>query len=245
VRGDSALAPRVEVLASDLLDVQSREAVRRRLTTWLAGHLRSRLGPLFQLREAPNLGGTARGLAFTLGESLGSVPRRAVADLVTGLAPAERRALAELGVRLGRWVVFLPALLDASRLRLRALLFSVANAADALPLPTGHTTGPWDGRVPARYYAACGYHPVGPAIWRVDRLERALQALHEQQRAGQAATAAEQALAWGVREDEARALLLASGFTEGQDGRFARRSKGRPPGVAPSPRSRSRAGRHV
>ena len=90
--GEAALAPQVDVLATELLDPPLRERVRRRLAAWLDAHLRAALAALFALREkAP--AGAVRGLAFVLGEGLGAVARRPVAAQVAALSPDERRAL--------------------------------------------------------------------------------------------------------------------------------------------------------
>ncbi len=110
VAGESPLEPQVDVLASDLLDPPLRERVRRRLAAWLGAHLRKALLPLFALREgAPP--GLVRGLAFALVEGLGAVARRSVAQQVAALTPDGRKALARLGVTVGRLSLFLPALL--------------------------------------------------------------------------------------------------------------------------------------
>jgi len=101
VKGDDPLSPRVEASASELLDPPQKEKVRRRLAAWLDAHLRSHLRPLFDLRDAP-LSGAARGLAFTLAQSLGTMRRRRIAQQVAALKPAERRALSRLGVVIGR-----------------------------------------------------------------------------------------------------------------------------------------------
>jgi ATP-dependent RNA helicase SUPV3L1/SUV3 len=92
--GESALTPQVDVLASDLLDPPLRERVRRRLASWLEGHLRAVLPPLFALRDGraarsrararlrarrgprrrrPSLGGPA-GLRPHAGRSQGPLP---------------------------------------------------------------------------------------------------------------------------------------------------------------------------
>ena len=138
--GESALKPAVAPLPSEFLDGRARERLRVRLSAWLHQHLRVELAPLYRIAEAgarADLGGPARGLLFQLVESLGLVPRRAAAAQIRGLAKADRRALAELGLRLGRESVFLPALIDAGSARLRALLHSVhgKRALPALPPP--------------------------------------------------------------------------------------------------------------
>ena len=223
-RGDDALHPRVEALPSELLDPPLRETVRKRLGAWIENHLRSTQSPLFALRDAP-LAGTARGLAFVLTESLGCLPRRAVAELVAGLTPAERHGLARLGVRLGRWTVSLPALQDGHSERLRALLFRVAHDRPDLPLPTRGQVVPCDHHLPAAYCAAYGYHVVGRWAWPVERLERALKILHQRrERAPLALTPELVALADGA-SDALVALVEAAGFARGEDGRYVRRPR--------------------
>ncbi len=122
--GPTALSPGVRPTASDLLDGGQRERLRKRLDLWLKGHIERRLKPLLRLSDA-ELSGPARGIAFQLVESLGTLPRREVAKQIAALTRGERKALAALGVRLGRDSVYLPALGSQRATRLRALLWPV------------------------------------------------------------------------------------------------------------------------
>jgi len=224
VRGDDTLHPRVEVLPSELLDPPLREIVRKRLGTWIERHLRGELAQLFGLREA-SLAGTARGLAFALAEGLGCLSRRAVAELVAGLSPSERRGLGRLGVRLGRWTISLPVLAESPSERLRALLFRVAHDRPELPLPARGPVLPYDHGVPAAYWAACGYHVVGRWAWRVERLEHALQLVHQRAaRAPLALTADLLALTDGAHEPLI-ALIQSAGLVRNEDGTYVRRPR--------------------
>jgi ATP-dependent RNA helicase SUPV3L1/SUV3 len=138
IRGESALKPEVEALASDFLDGRSRERVRARVTDWLRRHLDAELAPLWRLREAaarPDVGGPVRGLLFQMVEAFGLVPRRAAADQVHGLSKADRRGLADLGVRLGNESIFLPALLRSRSARLRGMLWALHGKNALPPLP--------------------------------------------------------------------------------------------------------------
>ena len=134
--GSAPLQPRIEVLASEFLDGRQRERIRRRLAPWLERHLRRKLWPLFRLAEAPLKGG-ARGLAFQIVEALGSLPRRAAKSQLAALSKAERRAFADLGVRLGAASLFLPALLRQRSIELRALLWAVQRGQPAPMAPRG------------------------------------------------------------------------------------------------------------
>jgi ATP-dependent RNA helicase SUPV3L1/SUV3 len=222
--GDSVLAPLVDVFAADLLDAPLREQIRRRLASWVDGHVRGLLAPLFTLREqAP--AGTARGLAFALGESLGTLPRRSVAAQVAALTPDDRRALAQLGVTLGRLSVFLPALLRPEILRLRARLFVARHGGPATPAPDGIPSLPLDASLPSAFYAACGYQPVGSRAVRVDRLDRVAAALARLARAGPFRLPPEIPNLLGVAANEIAAVVAALGYVD-RDGRF---SASRPP----------------
>ena len=180
-RGESALKPGVEPLPSEFLDGRARERLRQRLSAWLRGRLERELEPLFALAAAAQeeaLAGPPRGLVYQLVEALGLLPRRQLAAQIHGLKKADRKALAGLGVRLGRESVYLPALIEPGPARLRALLWAVREnasppavpglGAPALILENG--LGEELCRVLGYRYFACG---EGAAVaLRADVLER-------------------------------------------------------------------------
>jgi ATP-dependent RNA helicase SUPV3L1/SUV3 len=217
--GESALLPQVEVLPSDLLDAPLREQVRRRVATWVERSVKARLGPLLGLRDrAP--AGAVRGLAFALCESLGTVARRAVASQVAALTQDDRRFLARCGVTLGRLSVYLPALLHPDTLRLRARLFVARHGGPGAAAPDGIPSVPLDAALPAAFYAACGYQPVGPKAVRVDRLDRVAASLARLAREGPFALPPETARLLGVAPNELAAVLAGMGYVE-REGRYS------------------------
>ncbi len=223
VAGDGALQPQVDVLASELLDPPLKERVRRRLVGWLESHLRAALPPLFALRDgAP--AGLVRGLAFALVEGLGAVSRRSVAQQVAALTPDDRKALARLGVTVGRLALFLPALQRPEAARLRARLFAVRQARPAEGGPDGAPTVPLDPRQPAAFYLACGYLPAGPRAVRLDRLERAAAVASRLSREGPFVPPRDLAPVLGCPPADLPAILTAIGYVE-RDGRFERRRR--------------------
>ncbi|MGE5147671.1 MAG: helicase-related protein, partial [Candidatus Eiseniibacteriota bacterium] len=169
--GRHPLSPVVDIPRHDQLEAEQREQVRRRLGSWVIAELRRRLGPLVAAQDAM-LSGPARGLVYQLAEALGALPRRQVASLIVALKPADRRALAALGVKLGEHSVFMPALQRPAAMRLRALLWCVHNMQPAtsfeprrgvIAAPTDQLRG---------LAAACGYRPMRGLAIRVDRLEK-------------------------------------------------------------------------
>jgi len=223
VAGESALQPQVEVLASDLLDPPLRERARRRLAGWLESHLRAALLPLFALRDGTPPG-VVRGLAFALVEGLGAVSRRSVAQQVASLTPDERRAVARLGVTVGRLSLFLPALLRPEAARLRARLYAVRQGRPAESGPDGAPSAPNDPRRPPAFYLACGYLPAGPRAVRLDRLERVAAVISRLSREGPFIPPRDLASILGCRPDDVPAVLTAIGYIE-KDGHFERRRR--------------------
>ena len=170
IPGPELLGPRVEPMAGDHLDSALRDRVRRRLEAWIGGRVAGTLAPLIEARDAP-LKGAARGLVYQLCEGLGSLPRRSAADQVAALGRGDRKALRQLGIRIGRESVYIPALLTPDAVAARALLWSVHQARRGPPPPAAASVPVADG-MPAASYEAMGYRVMGPVAIRADTLER-------------------------------------------------------------------------
>ena len=223
VAGESALAPQVDVLASDLLDPPLRERVRRRLACWLDAHLRAALGPLFALRDgAP--AGAARGLAFALAEGLGAVPRRTVARQVAALTPDDRRELSRLGVTIGRLAVFLPAAAAAGgRCGCGPGSSAIREGRPAEAGPDGPPSVPRDPRRPAGLLPRLRLPPRRPAR-RAPRPAgaRGRRRLAPLPRGTVRPPARARRRSSAADRSEVPAVLTAIGYVE-RDGRFERR----------------------
>jgi len=209
--GDSALAPRVELVSVEFLEGAALQMVRRRLQLFVRSTIESGLAPLFRLHAA-ELAAPARGVAFQLSEALGAVPTRAVRPLLATLAPADRKALGRFGVRLGTEWIYVEPLLAPAAVALRALLWSV-HQGTPLPAPL-----PRRGRFSVapesspEFYAAIGYAVLGTRAIRLDRVERLAAAARRLARQGSFAATAELAALAGVKQNELAGLLPALGY---------------------------------
>src|SRR5690625_4478421 len=240
--GDSPLAPRILVRDSEFLDGPARERVRQRAEAWLKRFLNNRLGALYALEQAP-LQGAARGLAFQLAESLGTVARPMVAEQLQALSKEDRRRLAQLKVRIGAQSLYLSGLMTAAAIRLRALLWATFKGTGIAELPEeGATVLQGKLAEDVELCHALGYRRLrygGRALaMRADRLERLAQAAHRRhQKAekGQGFSADEELLALAENEPRVlKAALSSLGFqseTRDDELRFRRRrqQRRRPP----------------
>jgi ATP-dependent RNA helicase SUPV3L1/SUV3 len=235
--GERLLDPQIDPLPTDLLDPPLREKIRRRLADWLARHLNAGLGPLLRLRDVA-LKGAARGLAFVLSESLGSVARGRVAGQVSALTGEERADLSRRGVTLGRHAVFLAALLKPAALRLRRLLWSLAHGH--APDVNGAAVA-LDPAQPPAGYEACGYQPLARMAIRVDVLHRIGVNLARLADRGPFALPPELPTLLGQGREAAEEVVIALGYVRRGDVFAARRKEARRPERPPAAAERRRA----
>jgi ATP-dependent RNA helicase SUPV3L1/SUV3 len=178
--GPEPLRPAVLLLADEQLTGPPRDRVQARLELWLATHVAVQLKPLVDLRDAPDLDGLARGLAFQLVEAFGVLERSQVAEEVKALDQTMRASLRKYGVRFGAYHVFLPALLKPAPSGLIARLWALSHAevdthgaADLNHLSaSGRTSIPVDKAIPKALYRIAGFRVCGERAVRIDILER-------------------------------------------------------------------------
>ena len=176
---DTPLVPRVELMAGEELAGASRESVVAKLEAWSKAHFAAVLSPLVTLRDAEDIEGLGRGIAFRLIENFGSLNREAVAEDVRSLDQAARGQLRKYGVRFGGYSIFMPALLKPAPARALLILWALSRKdvedgfADLPAPPTaGLTSVPADPAAPVGFYDALGFRVSGGRAVRLDMLER-------------------------------------------------------------------------
>ncbi|MDP1965105.1 MAG: helicase-related protein [Reyranella sp.] len=183
------LAPKVEALATDLLDGPAREEVRKRAAAWVETRIRLGLSELMDARATAELPAGARGVVFQLAEGLGVLSRRPIEDQLAQLGEDDRKALARLGVRVGVYSIYFPSMLKPVPIRLRAGLWMIARNRETIPpLPAeGRTSMDLPKDAEREFYATIGYLPLGDHAIRADMVERlaamARQAVRESREA--------------------------------------------------------------
>jgi ATP-dependent RNA helicase SUPV3L1/SUV3 len=168
------LAPKVEALASDLLDGPAREEVRKRAATWVETRIRLGLSELMDAKATAELPPGARGIVFQLCENLGVLPRRPIEQQIAQLNDEDRKMLAKLGVRVGVFSLYFPSMLKPVPIRLRAGLWMIARNRDTIPPlpPEGRTSMDLPQGADRDFYGAIGYLPLGGHAIRADMVER-------------------------------------------------------------------------
>ncbi len=209
-RGSTALRPAVQVLDSEFLDGAARERVRTRLQTWMDGEIQSDLAPLFAAEVMARAHPALRGPLHRLTEALGLIPG---ADPET-LDPAIRQQLRALGVRSGRFALFMPALLKPRAAAMRARLWALHRGVATPELPhAGMVSIPASPSLwPVGFAVAAGWVEAGPILVRLDIAEKIAGELGYQSRRAPVALPAGLASRLAIKADILPVVLRHLGF---------------------------------
>ncbi len=207
--GPSLTRPSVEVIDSEFLDGPQRERIRQRLQAWVDARIARELAPLFA--AVARAGGQAelRGPLHRLLEAGGVVVGSTEADI----APALRGRLKALGVRAGRFALYVPDLLKPRAAQLRAQLWAIHAR-----VPTPVTPNPGLVSIPppegamAPFLSMLGWVEAGPVLLRLDIAERVAAELAYSTRGKPAPVPLELGQRLGVRAEALPAVLRGLGL---------------------------------
>ncbi|RWP34771.1 helicase-related protein [Mesorhizobium sp.] len=177
---DEPLKPRLVLLADEQLTGPARDKVAARAERFVNFQIESLLKPLVDLKNAEQITGIGRGIAFQLVENFGLINRRDIAEEMKSLDQEGRAALRRLGVRFGAYHVFVPALIKPAPAGLVTLLWALQNDGKDKPgfgdvvhaLASGRTSVVIDPTFDKTFYKLAGYRNLGRRAVRVDILER-------------------------------------------------------------------------
>jgi ATP-dependent RNA helicase SUPV3L1/SUV3 len=207
IAGGEPFRPRVRLLG-EVGPEAARERAARRLEAFVAAEAGRRLWPLRRLQDAiagGELRGLARGLAYQLHEAGGLMDRAPVRAEAKALSQVERRTLRALGVKLGAFSIYMPALLKPGARELAQAFIRREGAwrplAGVSRLPEQQPT--------PRLLAAFGLRAVRHLAVPVEQLEDLDEALRAN--AGVLIETVRKTLGWGA--DETQSILRGLGFT--------------------------------
>ena len=161
--------------------------------------------------EPVTLSGAAKGLAFMLFESLGTVSAADCSQQIRSLSETDKPRLARLGLRFGVEAVYLPDMLKPAQIELRALLWNLHNAEPGAfheAPPAGRVTIDAVDGVPDEFWLVVGYRRLGGRVMRVDMVERVAQLVRNAAREGQFKINEDMLSLAGATREQMAAMLL-------------------------------------
>ena len=97
------------------------------LNKWLNNHIDKVLGDLIKLTKHKIENQYLRGLVFQLYENNGVVKRSEVEQIVKSIPTEERRKLWGMGIKIGRYHIYLPKMLKPKAVEFRVGLWKIFN----------------------------------------------------------------------------------------------------------------------
>ena len=201
--------PLIEVLPTEFLDGAQRERIRARLATWIEALVKRDLGAIFTAEEKAAEDNTLRGPAFRLREELGLALGRTDSEI----RPDLRQKLKGIGIRAGRYALYVPEALKPRAMALRAQLWSLLRGIETPKLPSGGLIAvapPADW--PRGFAETMGWLPAGPVLLRLDVAERIAGELGHLTRKAPALLPGDLASRLGIKGENLGPVLDAMGF---------------------------------
>jgi len=121
--GNDYLSPNLELIVDDILEVNQKQKLIDFLNKWLKNKIDTVLKSLVDLKDLKEKNSSVKALAYQLYENNGVLKRENVSNYLKDLEQVERKILRNLGVKFGRYHVFLFKLMKPEAVSLRTLLW--------------------------------------------------------------------------------------------------------------------------
>jgi len=121
--GKDYLNPEINLIIDEMVDAEHKLNFYKFLQNWISKKINYDLKSLTDLKNINNSNVSIRALAFQLYENNGVVKREYVKDFLKKLAQDERKILRDIGVKFGRYHIFLFKLFKPNAVSLRIALW--------------------------------------------------------------------------------------------------------------------------
>ena len=121
--GKDYLEPEVSLIVDDIIETDEQKKLNNYINKWLKTKINFILKSLVDLKSIKETNSSIRALAYQLYENNGVIKREVVSDYLNKLGQDERKILRKLGVKFGRYHIFLYKLLKPEAVMLRILLW--------------------------------------------------------------------------------------------------------------------------
>ncbi len=174
IPGKDYLDPDISLLIDDIIEHDQQKKLKFFLEKWIKEKISSSLKSLIQLKTIKEKNSSIRALAYQLYENNGVVKRKNVLDFIKNLGQDERKILRNLGVKFGRYHIFLYKLLKPEAVLIRTLLWKNYHQKyfDLTPPKFGLNFIENDKYKNKNFMLLCGFEKFDNYFVRIDILER-------------------------------------------------------------------------
>ena len=172
-KGNDYLNPDIEIIGDESLNQESKSKLNLFLNKWLSNHINEVLGDLIKLTKHKINNQYLRGLVFQLYENNGVIKRRDVDKIVKSIPTEERRKLWGMGIKIGRYHIYLPKMLKPKAVEFRIALWKIFhNLSDKNKIPKSGLNFLTGTNLEKNFLLLCGFEKFRDFFVRIDILEK-------------------------------------------------------------------------
>ena len=172
--GRDYLSPKFELIVDDILEQNPKQKLISFLEKWIKNKIDTVLKSLIDLKDIKEKNSSIKALAYQLYENNGVLKREQVSEYLKKLIQSERKILRELGVKFGRYHVFLHRLIKPEAVSLRTLLWKNYHQKyfNLKPPTFGLNFLNENNQKQKDFMLLCGFEKFDTFFVRIDILER-------------------------------------------------------------------------
>tara|TARA_B100001250_G_scaffold316957_1_gene279392 strand:+ start:344 stop:2830 length:2487 start_codon:yes stop_codon:yes gene_type:complete len=174
IPGSDYLNPQIYLIIDEMIEKDEKNKLNLYLQKWLNIKIQNELKSLIDLKTIKENNSELRALAFHLYENNGVVKREEVLNYITKLDQEERGKLRRIGVKFGRYHIFLFKLFKPSSVSLRIILWKSFNEKNLNLFPPTFGLNFLEEKNPINkdFMLLCGFEKFDNFFVRIDILER-------------------------------------------------------------------------
>ena len=172
--GKDYLSPNLDVIVDEILEQKQKQKLSDFLKKWLDEKINFELKSLIDLKSINQKNSSVKALAYQLYENNGVLKRDQVSEYLKSLGQEERKILREIGVKFGRYHVYLFKLIKPEAVKLRTLLWKNYHQKyfDLKPPTFGLNFIEDKDKRNQNFMLLCGFEKFDSSYVRIDILER-------------------------------------------------------------------------
>jgi ATP-dependent RNA helicase SUPV3L1/SUV3 len=172
-KGNDYLNPEIEIIADESLNDESKSKLNEFLIKWLDDHINNILGDLIKLTKHKIENQYLRGLVFQLYENNGVIKRNDVDKIVKSIPAEERKKLWSMGIKIGRYHIYLPKMLKPKAVEFRVSLWKIFyNLSNKNIIPQSGLNFLISKNFEKNFLLLCGFEKFNEFFVRIDILEK-------------------------------------------------------------------------
>ena len=172
-KGNSYLNPDIDIIADESLNEEVKSKLNIFLNKWLSNHINDVLGDLIKLTNREISNQYLRGLVFQLFENNGVIKRSEVDKIVKLIPSEERKKLWGMGIKIGRYHIYLPKMLKPKAVEFRIGLWKIFhNLSDKNRIPKSGLNFLTGANLEKNFLLLCGFEKFRELFVRIDILEK-------------------------------------------------------------------------